>query len=66
MVRRLVECHLGPLSLFANLVPVSLTVKLETADQPGTNGFWDSAIRGQSDASLLPAKGSVQCRGEGA
>lgn len=31
MVTRLVECHLGPLSLFANLVPVSLTVKLETS-----------------------------------
>lgn len=51
-------------------VPVSLTVKLETLQhQAGTDWFWDSALcggAGQSDASVFPAKGSVECGREGA
>ena len=46
----------GPLSLFANLVPVSLTAKLETVASAWDEWFWDSALLGEGDYVLFSAR----------
>lgn len=61
-----VVCHLGPLSVFANLVRVSLTVKLEiAASDPDWLVLGPCPSGGKSCFCLLCQK-AVECGGEAA
>lgn len=46
----------GPLSLFANLIPVSFTAKLETVASTWDEWFWDSAFLAEGDYVLFSAR----------
>lgn len=61
-----VVCHLGPLSLFANLVRVSLTVKLEIAASDPDWLVLGLCPSGGKSCFCLPCQKAVECGGEAA